>query len=222
MDGVGAVVGQGNSAVLLLAPGLFLRPGQLRRRLHNTAAAAMVGLDVRLDGVQVEHVGARIEAHLVCPALVSARHGPPLEPPARQEHHEDDEEHRRRAGQRGARGDHDKRRALLPFPLAAPSVRRGGVPPPVPEPDSTGHRVREPRVLVQQRRRQVGTSRSRSRRRRRRDTTSMPMPMPPIPLAQSVGTKQQPHLLIVTVTITIVSPLLAIAAAADREVENSG
>jgi hypothetical protein len=48
------------------------------------------------------------------------------------------------------------------------------------------------------------------------------MPMPPIPLAQSVGTKQQPHLLIVTVTITIVSPLLAIAAAADREVENSG
>jgi hypothetical protein len=79
------------------------RSGRRLRRLP----VVVPGLDVRLDGVQVEQVRARIEAHLVSGAVLVSPVASPLNLPARQEHHEDDQEHHHRAGQRSRCGDED-------------------------------------------------------------------------------------------------------------------
>jgi hypothetical protein len=80
---------------------VFFRCGSLRR-----LPVVLPGLDVRLDGVQVEQVRARVEAHLVSGAVLVSPVASPLDLPARQEHHEADKEHHHRAGQRrGGRDD---------------------------------------------------------------------------------------------------------------------
>jgi hypothetical protein len=82
---------------------LRFRSGHRLRRLP----VVVNRLDVRLDGVQVEQVRARIEVHLVSGAVLVCPVASPLNLPARQEHHEADKEHHHRAGQRSRRGDED-------------------------------------------------------------------------------------------------------------------